>query len=307
MPEPEKVTEEQATNALRSLMGPQEDPPVAEPEPEPAPEPTPEPSPETTAEPEAEAEPTPEVEAAAPTDDVESLRKSLKDRDEELERTRKSADERAAAIQQRAQQNEQILRERFLKKAADADRAHKLLKRSRSAEGVTEREVDETISALEAGMNPSSPSYTPPAEQGHDRQDQAIVLNAFLNEKGMTIGEADTFLNKWMREEATNVLTESEQRIANRDLDAFLRIAHNKFIEGQREKGKAQRRSEAVEATRVVQRSQREAARAATAAPAAPRKTGAPAPRPVDVKSLKPADISTLLRKTVADAERGDY
>lgn len=291
-----RVTDEQAGEALRALMTntPMEDlsapkTPAAEPAETPSPAPV-------VGEPEPE-EPAVEVALAEPSDDVESLRKRLKEVEETREAAIKAASDRTEAIQSRSRQNETILRDRLLKKSSAADRALKTLKQARSSEGVPEAEVDRIIAEIQSTMNPQSASYTPVIEQPtYSQEDAAIVLNDFLNEKGMSNVESDKF-GSWMRTEASNVMSPAEQAIANRDLDGFLRVAYNRFNESA--KTKESQRVEAVAAVKTVQRTQREAARAASSSPSAPRKQPTGANETIDVKKLTHEDIDKLLRMSV--------
>jgi hypothetical protein len=295
----QKVTEEQAGEALRALMTntPMKDLSAPETtEPEPAAESTPAPAP---VESEPATEPA-EVEASAaevPSDDVESLRKRLKEVEDTRESAIKAASDRTEAIQSRSRQNETILRERLLKKSSAVDRALKTLKQARSSEGVPEAEVDRIIAEIQATMNPQSASYTPvPEPPTYSQEDAAIVLNDFLNEKGMSNAESDKF-GSWMRTEASESLSQAEQAIANRDLDGFLRVAYNRFNESARTK--ESQRNETVAAVKSVQRTQREAARAASSSPTAPRKQPTGANNEIDVKKLTHEDVDKLLRMSV--------
>ena len=93
-------------------------------------------------------------------------------------------------------------------------------------------------------------------------------------------------------------MSEQEQRLANRDLDGFLRVAHMRYGESLR--NKERQRTETIGAVKAVQRAQRETARAASSVPSAPRKksTGA-TPGGVDVSKLTNDDVSKLLRLSV--------
>lgn len=293
MPEPEKVSEEQASDALQQLIGA-----AGEAEPQAAPEEAaPEARPEETsvkAEPEAATE---AVAEEATEEDIESLRKRLKEAQATHEEFQKSAQARADAMQKRFSQNEQILRERYVKKAGVVERARDILKRAKSESGVDPADVDQVLGEIDATMNPASASYAPPRERTVATEDQAIILNSFLNEKAMSETEADEF-GSWMQKDASTQMSPIEQAVAERDLDGFLRIAHNRFLEGRREKEKAAIRNDAVGAVKSVQRTQREAARAASSAPVSPKKPTAKAAT-VDPKKLTPDDVSTLLRQTV--------
>jgi hypothetical protein len=261
--EVEKITQEQAEAALSSLTGETPEPsPVVETA---APEPS---VAEVAAEPVAE-EPTagePEV------DDVTSLKKRLEDYEAKVAEKEKLHESRWKAFQDRASQNEQILRERYLRKSSTADRALKILKATRSEQGVPETDVDTVIREIESTMNPQSASYAPPPQPTGATEDQAITLNAFLNEKGMTAEEANEFGN-WVRSEGAAKLTHREQAVAEQSLDGFLRIAHNRYAQDMSEQEKQSKRNDAVEAVKSVQRTQKDAARAASSAPTAPRKS----------------------------------
>lgn len=299
-----KVTAEQAGQALHELMREtREERGETEPElplqaeeaveAEPA-------APETPEEP-APAE-TPQEE---PSDDVASLRKRLDDVEARHKEVEQRSEARMNAIQQRHQESERILRDRFLRKANVADRALKTLRSIKSTEGgIPADEVDRVIQEIEGTMNPASPSYTPPDVYRSAAEDQALILNNFLNEKGMTVGESEEF-GKWIRSEAPTVMTPSEQAVAGQSIDGFLRLAHSRWQEGMRVQKPT--RDDAVAAVRTVQRTQREAARAASAPAVAPRKQPTAPRTGVDVKALKSDDIAKLLRQSVDEAKRGNY
>lgn len=288
----EKVTEEQAGEALRAILGSAS---ADEPEPEPTPVPAPVgDEPQETAPVETASD-----EAAPASDDVESLKKRLTDTEARVAAERDAAVKRTQAIQQRSAQNEQILRDRFLRKSNVVNRALAILKAARTEQGVNEADVDRTIREIEGTMNPNSASYVAPdSEPAATVEDQAMVLNAFLNERGMSQEEADAF-GQWMRTDAATALSPLEQAVARRDVDGFLRIAHNRFTEGQKSQDREKQRQDAVGAVRSVQRTQREAARAASAAPSAPRRQPTAPRAEVDVKKLTKKDVSDLLRASV--------
>lgn len=296
---PEKVTEEQAGEALSALLAQSRDPDqddeqetaavIGDPS---ADEPAPAETPEGTEQAEGEE--------AAPTDDVVSLRAKLADSDKRFETERKSSEDRVRAIQERSSQNNSIVRDRYLRKANAASRALQVLEAARTEKGVSQEEVDRAVAELRGTMNPNSPSYQPAPDNpgAASAEDQAMVLNDFLNEKQMSRAEAEVF-GQWMRTEAGTVLSDREQALAGRDVEGFLRLAHTKYLAGQSTDRDKQRR-EAVEATRTVQRTQKEAARAASAAPAAPRKQNTSASaKQIDVRKLTKDDVSSLLRQSV--------
>lgn len=295
MPVPEKVTDEQAEAAIHQLISgeePEQEAPAAE-EPDPAPEqedPAVEP-PSTAVEAEQDAE-------ATQDDDVTSLRERLKKADETFQEHQRSAQARQDAMQKRFSDNERILRERYVKKSAVTERALKALEAAKSESGLDPAEADRIIAEMRSTMNPASASYAPPPERTVATEDHEIVLNSFLNEKHMSEQDAQEF-GKWMSTEAGSVMSPIEQSVANRDLDAFLRIAHTRFSEGKREAEKTKQRADAVGAVKTVQKVQREAAKAASATTAAPKKQPAGA-RGVDTKKLTKEDISTLLQQSIS-------
>ena len=299
MAEPEKVTEEQAADAIRALVdmnNQTDDEPEAATEPAEAPVEVKEPEPVAV---DDAAEP---IAAQAEGDDVVSLKKRLETADTERKQERERFDARWRAIQERNAANERILRDRYIRKSTVADRALKTLKATRTTDGVAEAEVDRVIAEIEQTMNPQSASYVAPEPTAPIREDQTITLNAFFNEKGMDMDEAEEF-SKWMRSDAPAVLTASEQSVVRESLDGFLRIAHARWQDGMREKDKQTRRSDAVEAVRVVQRTQKEAARAASGASAAPRKQPAAPSAGIDWKKMSEDErhemVGKLLRQSV--------
>lgn len=302
-PAPEKVTEEQANEALQQLVGMNAD--GSEMTEEPAPEeaaPPAEPSPAPEAGEPADAAETTTVEAAE-TDDVQSLKKRLETIDADRKREREEFDKRLRATQERYQANERILRDRHLRKSSIADKALRTLRAVRTEAGVPEAEVDRVISELQGTMNPDSASYAPPPETyALAQEDQVVTLNAFLNEKGMTSDEADQF-GKWMRGDAVTALTPQEQAVAAQSLDGFLRLAHTRWQTGLRETEAAnqKKQAEAAAAVKATQRIQRDAARAATA-PASSPKRAPVSPKPSDKKKLTKDELSELLRQSVIHA-----
>ena len=283
MSENGKVTEEQANEALQQLLqdvhgeGAPSEPTQTQ---EAAPEPSP--AVEVAAPEPGAAEPTPEPEP----DDITSLKKRLEEYEAQVAEKEKLHEARWKAFQDRASQNEQILRDRYLRKASTADRALRVLKATRTEQGIPEAEVDGVIRDIEGTMNPASASYVPPAPSPAATEEQAIILNGFLNEKGMTMEEANEF-GTWVRSEGATKLTPREQAVAEQSLDGFLRIAHGRWQEGQRESTKQTTRSNAVEAVKSVQRTQREAAKAASIHPRLPRSNWqAPPPRKSPTRTL---------------------
>lgn len=294
MPQP-KVTDEQANEALQQLLAQSHESEEAD---GPAPVETKQPDEEPAAPVEGDdagGEP-----QAPEEDDIESLKERVTRMETEATEREKRAESRAKALQERFAENERILRERYVRKSNAANEALKLLKASRTEAGASEADVERVTRELEATMNPASPSYSPaPAQPVQATEDQAITLNNFLNERMMTIEEADEFAN-WIRKDAATALTKAEQDVAAQSLDGFLRIAHGRFLEGQRDKDKKAAKDDAVGAVKVVQRAQREAARAASGTASAPKKTTPAAPKnQVDVKKLTKNDVATLLRQSV--------
>ena len=181
----QKVTEEQAAEALRALATQAH---IDDDEPEPqvaaAPEPEPTPEPEPVVETPKDETPS-EVIAASESDDVASLRKRLEERETEAQSLAELNEKRLKATQERFAQNERTMREKYLKKSSVADRALHILEQTRTEKGVSETEVDRVIQEIRGTMSPQSPNYAPPPQQAA-YEDNGIVLNSFLNEKGMT-------------------------------------------------------------------------------------------------------------------------
>lgn len=302
-----KITEAQANEALRAILADGGDSETLAPAP--AEEETPAPEPEAAAAPEepAPAEAAPEaetpVEAVAESDDVASLKQRLADKEAETVRLKEESEKRFQAMSERYNQNERIRHERFLRKASVADRALQTLKRTRVGDGVPEAEVDQVIREIESTMNPASPSYAPPAPPTSVEEDRAVVLNSFLNEKMMTQDESNAF-GAWMQTEAGSKMTPSELNIANRDLDAFLRLAHNRWETGVRAEaqGKQQVQTDAVRAVQSVQRVQRAAAKAASTVPAAPRKTQPAQAKPLEFRKMSKEDQREMVSKLVRES-----
>ena len=286
----QQITEEQAGEALQQLVGnddesgiPQPDAPV-------------EPEPSTEVEPEVAAAEV--IEEAAP-DDLESLQRRL----EESESAREADTAKLLAMQERNAQNEQILRDRYLRKSTASDRALQVLKRAQSDEGASQEDVSRIVQELEGTMNAASPSYATPAPQTQqaapDMEDRVMTMNNFLNEKSMGTEDAGEFAT-WMQTEAGTVLSQAEQAVAERSLDGFLRIAHPRWKQGKRDKDKTAQRNDAVEAVKTVQRTQKAAASAASGSTTAAKKQRVgSAGGEVDVSKLTEQDISDLVRQSV--------
>ena len=309
MPETQ-ITEQQAADAIKQLVAERNSGQQAEspqPEPDAAPEPTVEEPPADTTPVEPETEDEPEVaapaEPAAESDDVASLKQRLAERDKAVLDAEAKFQQRLTDMQSRSQANERILRERHLRKSTAADRALKLFRawKNTPEQGVPESDVDRAIAELEGTMNPQSPSYQPPATAIEASEEQVIALNEFLNEKHMDQTDADAF-GKWIKADGATVLSDREQALAQRDIDGFLRIAHLRYSESNR--NKSTQRANAVEAVRTVQRTQKQAARAASATPSAPRKSAVvskPADT-VDFDKVTQDDVSKWLRESVEQA-----
>ena len=302
MPET-RISEEQANEALHQLLNARTG--IAQPEVEAVPEaPAPaepaEPSAEVPTEPAAEAAPAEAADAATPveTDDLASLKARLAERETQAKEAEQKFQSRLQAQQQRNQESERILRERYLRKSTAADRALKVLKATRTESGVPETEVDRIIQEVEGTMNPQSVSYVPPSNQTEANEDQAIALNGFLNEKQMDAAEADEF-GRWIKTEGAAVIPPNEQTLAYRDPVGFLYVAHLRYQASTR--AKANQRTSAVEAVKTVQRTQKQAAKAASAAPTAPRKTAVAStpPNTIDYEKITPEDVSAMLKKSL--------
>lgn len=302
MAEVEKVSEEQAGEALQQLLGNAEESESEQTEVEAA-----EPSEAAPVEEQAEPEVTEQAAEAAAEDDLESLRKRNEELESATKETESRYEKRMKALQERTEANESILRDRYLRKSTAVDRALRVLRATKSSEGVSEADVEQAIREIEGTMNPQSASYAPPEPQYQQPQyqptpqgneDQALILNSFLNEKQMTAEDAESFTN-WVRTQAGTEMSQQEQAVAAQSLDGFLRLAHGRWNDGIREKENNGRRDDAAAAVRSVQRTQREAARAAAPGNSAPKKQPAATPEEVDVSKLTPADVSALLRKSV--------
>lgn len=295
MPEVKGVSEDQANEALQQLIGgnhESEDDQQVE-------------VPEHSVVASAEAEPGVEqVAGEAADDDLESLRQRNKDLEAARTEAETRFEARMKAHQDRSAANEQILRDRYLRKSTASDKALSVLRATKSESGVTTEDVEQAIREIEGTMNPQSASYAPQHEYVQTAtapvysEDQAITINSFLNDKGMTKADADQFGN-WIKTESGTVMSQAEQAVANQSLDGFLRLAHTHWNRGLREKEKDGVRSDAIGAVRSVQRTQREAAKAASTSPRAPQKQPAASPVDVDVSKFTDDDISSLLRQSV--------
>jgi len=311
MAEPEaEITEEQATEALHAAMD--IDAPLDEETPAPvaAEPPAPTDAGTVAGEPEGDAKVAPAegelaaegesvVEPEKPADDVKSLlarNKELEDAATSLEDRHKA---RIEALKQRSQQSEQIMRDRLLKKSTLSDRMAQTLRKSRSADGVPEAEVDQVIRDFDGSLNPASASYVPPQPATADSNDQVLVLNEFLNEKGMDLKEQDQF-STWIKTEASNVMSQEEQNVAQESLGGFLRLAHFRWQTETKQKATSDesKRSDAVNAARSVKRIQKEAAKAASPVTAAPKKQPVSSAQEQEVKA---SDVSGLLRASVVE------
>ena len=301
-----KITEEQAAAALKEVLASNldenEQPQVTSASvPAPAEPPAEEPQPAAAAE---TAEATEEAASAEEpaSDDVESLKKRLADREAQDEQRQKSDEARWRAMQDRATENERILRERLLRKSAAADRARQILERSKTQEGVTQDEVDRVIQDIQGTLNPASAHYAPPPVQAEENEDKVIVLNRFLNEKNITQEEQEEF-GRWIQSDGAKALTASEQAVAHQSLDGFLRIAHQRWQDAISEKVKATQRAETVNAVRSIQKTQKEAARAASAPSAAPKKQPTASSKELNLHKLPEKErneaISALVRASV--------
>ena len=288
------VTEEQANEAFKQLTfnsGGQDGVP---PQPESAPVPEPE-TPEAE-QPAGDAVPQVEAGTAAEVQVPEEVPAPTQQDVDDLE---KRFQERADATQQRFQQNQQILNDRNLRKSTSHDRLLNALMATRTEGGIAESEVDRIIREAQGTMNPASASFVAPEPAPvavplvATQEEQAIVTNNFLNEKGMTDNEATEFGN-WITSDGQTALTAGEQDVARQSIDGFLRIAHGRWQGVVKEN----KRSDAVDAVRTVQRTQRAAAKAASPATTAP-KTQPAAPAQKDLKDLTPDDVSKLVRLSI--------
>ena len=296
----EEVTEKQAEDALRQLSLNTGEEPEPAPEPPAVEEPTTEPvkEPQAAGTEETVTEETPAEGAVEPEgDDVESLKKRIETMTTEAEETEKRNTERMKAVQDRNVQSEEILTKRFLQKSTSHGKLLKIVKDGRSESGVSEADADRAIQEAEGTMNRASASYAQPeVSPTEPDEDQQLVFNSFLNEKGMTTEEAGEF-GKWIKSDSEAAMSPNELAVYHQSLPAFLRLAHTRFKEAARDK--QAKVDDAVGATRSVQRTQKEAARAASASPAAPRKQPASPKAEKEFKDFTTGDISKLLRQSV--------
>jgi hypothetical protein len=289
-----KVTTSEANEALQQLMGKadeSEEPAAAEVEEQPA----------EAQEAEAETETEETVateETVEESDDVASLNARLTELEENRKRDEERYKEQIAAQQQRFASSERILREKALQKSTVADRARQALERSLTDDGVDRGEVEKLVAEIRGTMHPESTSYTPPETHGAATEDQALVLNSFLNEKGMTAAEAQEFGN-WINTEAATTMSAMEQAVAQTSLDGFLRLAEHRWHESKRAKAKEAEQTDAIGAVKSVQRAQREAARAASPKTTSPKKQPAAAAKAPDLSKLTNEEISDLFRQSV--------
>ncbi len=286
----ELITEDQANEALQQLLpGEESESPV-----QPAAEPE-SPAEETV---EAVVEPTePAVEEPEETDDVTLLRTRNKELESEVKENEERFQLREQARQEREVASDKIRQDRYLRKSTALDTALKLLEGSRTEAGVAEGDVDRFLQEARGTMHPASPSYVAPETPTAGlTEDQALVANCFLNEKGMTQTEATEF-STWIKVDAPTQMSQGEQDVARTSLDGFLRLAHSRWQEGVRVEEKKARTDDAVGAVKSVQRTQREAARAASPSTAAPRAQRV-APKEIDVSKLTPDDVSGLLKES---------
>jgi len=292
-------TEEQAAQALLQLTQNPDD--LAEPAQIALPEPPAKDEPTQPVEQPPDAgtgEPAVAVEPAAAEDDLDSLRARITQLESDDKERESRHEGRMRALQQRTAQSDRIVRDRLLRKSTAADNALRLLKSSRTESGVPEAEVDKGIRELEGTMHQDSASYVAPEAKATTQEDQILVLNDFLNEQAMTGEEADEF-GKWIKTDATTVMSQSDQDVARESLGGFLRLAHTRWREGMREPDETAKVDTAVGGVQSVQRTQKAAARAASASTAAPRKQPAGPKTGVKLDDLTSDDISTLVRQSM--------
>lgn len=281
MAEEPEVTEEQAESALRDVMGLENPEEVSaeskiipdervEQAKEAAVESAPTEAPASTEQPEgppAEAAETPVPES----DDVTSLKQRLEQYETDLKTSEEKFQSRLKAQQDRFKQNEEILRNKHLRKSSALDTARRILEQSQTEGGVPEAEVVRALDTIRGTMNPDSASYAPPPQEsaagyapqpsGNGREEQALIVNNFLNDRGMDEDEANKF-NEWIRTEAEKNMSPGELSVASESLGGFLQLAHSHYRDAMRQKSE-DTRSDAVKAIKSVQRTQKQAARAA--------------------------------------------
>ena len=282
----EAITEDQAAEALQQLTDESVDAEVVA-------DVTPAPSFETEQETDETAEVATEGEVVEESDDLASLRA----RNEELEAAAKTNEDRLSAIHTRRAESDKIQQDRYLRKSTAADNALRMLKLAQSEEGASSVDVNRVIQEVEGTMNPQSASYVAPTAQVASREEQALLVNNFLNEKGLSQKEAAAF-DSWLQTQATTKMSPLDVALADRDVDGFLRLAHPIWEQDVQVESET-KRSDAVDAVKSVQRTQRNAAKAASGTTGAPKKSPANPAAEVDVSKLTKADISELVRQSV--------
>ncbi len=231
-------------------------------------------------------------------DDVESLRARVKTMDEDKVKVQEEFDSRLSALQERSAASEKIIQDRYLRKATSADRARKSLMASLTEEGVDRAEVERVIGEIEGTMNSASQSYSTPQPSAAYTEDQALALNNFLNEKGMTREEAETF-GTWISTKAGTEMSPTEQAVAGDSISGFLHLAHSRWKGSNSEADNKAKTDDAVQAARSVKRTQREAARAASSRSPAPKKQPANPEKKQDLSELSSDDVAALVRLSV--------
>jgi len=296
MPGTERVTDEQAAAALHEVMG-------KDPKESGIPQQVQEAAPEQSAVEETPVE-TEAVEqeqvVAAADDDLESLKTRLAENEQAIKSSEERFQSRLKAQQERYAANEQILRNRFLQKSTATDHALGVLRKAASEEGASQEEVARAISEMEGTMNQQSAQYAPavqqPAPAAND--DQALVVNNFLNEQGMDADEAGEFIN-WIQTKASTSMSPMEQAVANESVGGFMQLAHHRWRNELNKAEQESKRNDAVGAVKSVQRTQREAARAASSSPSAPKSQVVSKEEGVDTSKFTSDDISSLMRQSV--------
>lgn len=210
---------------------------------------------------------------------------------------------------ERSSQNEKILRDRILRHGSANSQARELLETAlKDPDGFTREAAERVVAQLRGSVNPQSSSFEPaPAatpsgsfNEAEAREDQALALNTFLNDVGLSKDEQDEF-GKWVTSEGRTALSEREQAVAGVDLGAYLTIAHNRWTASRNTQKAEAKRSATTDAVRAVQRVQKAAARAGAPA-SSTRKPAASAAAAragtIDIAKLTPNDVSKLVRES---------
>ena len=293
-PEPSKLDVDKAFQALFTGK------PM---EPEAKPEAAPEPQAAAPVAEQVETTPATEIGADQPveiqepeTEDVESLRKRLVSREEELQ-------EQLAKVRQQGSQGIEWARNLGLRKASEAARAKDLLKRIKAGEQVPAEEVDAILSAstdvspLGATPQPQLPQlsnpFAPPPQAPEVSEDMVSQTQQFMIDYGLDDQQGEALI-KWMQDPSSQL---TQRDVVPNSLYHTLVMAKTKYDRAQQDQ-----KSIKAKAIASIGKTQREAAKAAGAlgGKASP---SPPADKPVDWTKLpteerkKYLNVDELLRQ----------